>query len=100
MPYERIDYSFPPLDHIAKPIVPNDSPATDAPQEKKFKKKVDSRTWISIRKGRSMPRSIRIRPRLRRRRGEFIIIDITNISQNVQVQAQSLAELSHRTNLP
>jgi predicted ATPase len=37
-------YSFLPLDHIANPIVPNASPATEAPQEKKFRKKVDSNT--------------------------------------------------------
>lgn len=37
-------YSFLPLDHNAKPIVPNASPATEAPHEKKFKKNVDSST--------------------------------------------------------
>jgi hypothetical protein len=73
LPYEKIDYSFLSLEYIANPIVPNASPATDAPQEKKFKKKVDSSTWISIKKGRMMPRSIRVKPRLRRRRGEFIM---------------------------
>jgi len=52
--------------------VPNDNPATDAPQEKKFKKKVDSSTLMTIKKGRTMPRNIRDRPRPRRRRGEFI----------------------------
>jgi hypothetical protein len=65
--------SFLPLEYIANPIVPKDNPATDAPQEKKFKKKVDSNTWITIKKGRIMPRNIRIMPRLRRRRGEFMI---------------------------
>ena len=57
---------------MANPIVPKDNPATDAPQEKKFKKNVDSNTWITIKKGRIMPRNIRSMPRLRRRRGEFI----------------------------
>ena len=73
LPYKRTDYSFRPLDHIAKPIVPSDSPATDAAQEKKFKKKVDSSTFMTIRKGRIIPRSIRTMPRPRRRRGEFIM---------------------------
>jgi len=54
-------------------MVPKDNPATEAPQERKFKKKVDSSAWMTIRKGRSMPRSISIKPRLRRKRGEFIV---------------------------
>jgi hypothetical protein len=61
------------LEYIAKPIVPKDSPATDAPQEKKFKKKVDSNTWMTIKNGKIIPNNIRITPRLRRRRGEFIV---------------------------
>jgi len=59
---------FLPLEYIAKPITPNANPATDAPQEKKFTKKVDSSTWMTIKNGRSMPISIRTKPRLRRRR--------------------------------
>ena len=43
-------YCFLVLEYIAKPIVPNDSPATDAPHEKKFKKNVDSNIWMTIRK--------------------------------------------------
>jgi hypothetical protein len=57
---------------MANPIVPNDNPATDAPQEKKFKKNVDSNTWMTIKKGRTIPNTIRNMPRLRRSRGEFI----------------------------
>jgi hypothetical protein len=57
---------------MAKPIVPNANPATDAPHEKKFKKNVDSTTWMTIRKGKIIPNIIRMIPRLRRRRGEFI----------------------------
>jgi hypothetical protein len=56
--------------------VPNASPATEAPQAKKFRKNVDSSTWMTIRKGRAIPRSIRITPRLRSRRGEFIMVCI------------------------
>jgi predicted ATPase/DNA-binding SARP family transcriptional activator len=37
-------YSFLPRDHSANPTVPNANPATEAPQEKKFRKKVDSKT--------------------------------------------------------
>ena len=73
MLWKKIDYSLLPFDHIAKPTVPNAKPATEAPQEKKFKKKVDSSTWITIKKGRIMPRSISTRLRPRRRRGEFIM---------------------------
>jgi len=65
-------YSFFPLEYMAKPMVPKDNPATDAPHEKKFKKNVDSKTWMTIKKGRIIPRSIRATPRARRRRGEFI----------------------------
>ena len=54
--------------------MPNAIPATEAPQEKKFRKKVDSRRWMTIRKGRIIPKSIRVTPRLRRKRGEFIIV--------------------------
>jgi hypothetical protein len=60
---------FPLLAYMANPIVPNDNPATEAPHEKKFKKKVDSKMWMTIKKGRITPRSIRITPRLRRKRG-------------------------------
>jgi hypothetical protein len=61
-----------PLDHIAKPIVPKDSPATDAPQEKKFRKKVDASTWITIKKGRITPSIIKMMPKPSRKWGEFI----------------------------
>ena len=60
---------------MANPIVPNDNPATEAPQEKKFKKNVDSKTWMTIKNGRIMPRSISIMPRLSRNRGEFSSLD-------------------------
>jgi hypothetical protein len=67
-----IDQSLFPFVYIANPIVPNAKPATDAAQEKKFKKNVDSRTLIIIRKGKTMPNSIRNTPSPRRNRGEFI----------------------------
>ena len=57
---------------MAKPIVPKDNPATEAPQEKKFKKKVDSKTWITIKNGRMMPKSIKTMPRISRSRGDFM----------------------------
>jgi hypothetical protein len=57
---------------MAKPIVPKARPATDKPQEKKFKKKVDSKTWMTIKKGRTTPMIIMNPPRMRRKRGEFI----------------------------
>jgi len=66
-------YCFLSLEYIANPIVPNASPATDAPHAKKLKKNVDSSTWMTIKKGRAMARNIRSTPRLRRKRGEFII---------------------------
>src|SRR5688572_25320521 len=69
-----IFYSFLFRTQVATPMMPRNSPATEAPHEKKFRKKVDSRTRITIKKGMTTPRTIRIRPRLRRRRGEFIII--------------------------
>jgi hypothetical protein len=58
---------------MAKPIVPSASPATDAPPAKKFRKKVDSNTLMTIKKGRTIPSSIRITPRLRRKPGDLII---------------------------
>jgi hypothetical protein len=70
---KRIDYSFLFFEYIAKPIVPQDNPATEAPQEKKFKKNVDSNTWMTIRKGKIIPKSMRVRPRIRRKPGEFSI---------------------------
>lgn len=90
-------YSFFVLDHIANPIVPNASPATDAPHEKKFKKNVDSNTWMRIKKGRRMPKNIRIKPRLRRRRGLFIMVDTTNRQQNDPVLVQNPLVLFHHT---
>ena len=65
-------YCFLPRDHVANPIVPSASPATEAPHEKKFKKNVDCRTWITIKKGKITPKSSKITPRLRRKPGEFI----------------------------
>jgi hypothetical protein len=58
---------------MANPIVPKDNPATDAPQEKKFRKNVDSSTLMTIKKGRIIPRSIKATPTLNRKRGEFIV---------------------------
>jgi len=66
------NYLFFNLEYHANPIVPKDKPATDIPQDKKFRKKVDSNKWITIKKGRITPMSNRITPRRRRRRGEFI----------------------------
>jgi hypothetical protein len=62
------------LEYVANPIVPKANPVTDAPHEKKFRKNVDSNTLMTIKKGRTMPNSIRNRPRLRRRRGDVIVI--------------------------
>ena len=58
-------------------MVPNASPATEAPHEKKFKKNVDSKTWITIRKGKIIPRSMSPTPMPRRKRGEFISLAST-----------------------
>jgi len=52
---------------MAYPIVPNASPVTDAPHEKKFKKNVDVSTWMTIKKGRTIPNSINTTPRVRRK---------------------------------
>jgi hypothetical protein len=71
--WKGVNYSFLFFEYRAKPIVPNASPATEEPQEKKFKKKVDSRILITIKKGMTMPSIIRKMPRLRRKRGKFII---------------------------
>jgi len=73
MRWKKIDYSFLFRTQVATPMMPRNNPPTDAPHEKKFRKKVDSNICINIRKGRTTPRIIRIRPRPRRRRGEFII---------------------------
>jgi hypothetical protein len=61
------------LDHNAKPIVPKANPVTEAPHAKKFKKKVDSSTLITIKKGKMMPKSSRKMPRVRRKRGDLNI---------------------------
>src|SRR5215216_1353230 len=60
---------------MAKPIVPNYNPATEAPHEKKFKKNVDSKRWMTIKNGRMMPRSIKTIPKISRKRGEFSSLD-------------------------
>jgi hypothetical protein len=74
MRWTRTNYSFLlVLDQSAKPIVPSASPATEAPHEKKFKKKVDSSTLMSIKKGRTIPRSIRTMPIVRSKPGDFIM---------------------------
>ena len=79
---EKRDYSLLFREYMVKPIVPNASPATDAPHEKKFKKNVDSSTWMTIKKGRIIPKSMRTKPRLRRKRGEFIIL---LLSRNIRL---------------
>src|SRR5215208_4486552 len=60
---------------MANPIVPNDNPATEAPHEKKFKKNVDSKRWMTIKNGRMIPRSIKTIPKISRKRGEFSSLD-------------------------
>ena len=67
-----MNYSFLPLEYIANPIVPNARPATEAPHEKKFKKNVDSRIWMTIRNGRAIPKNIKRIPRPKSKLGEFI----------------------------
>lgn len=55
---------------MAKPMVPNDNPVTEAPHERKFKKNVDSNMRMTIKNGRAMPINMRIIPKTRRKRGE------------------------------
>jgi hypothetical protein len=62
------------LDHNAKPIVPKANPATEAPHAKKFKKKVDSTTLITIKNGKIMPNSSRVTPKMRRKRGDLSMV--------------------------
>ena len=69
---KRTNYSFLSFEYIAKPMVPNANPDTEAPQDRKFKKKLDSNTCITIKKGRTIPTNIRNMPMPSRRRGEFI----------------------------
>jgi hypothetical protein len=71
-PVLEASYSFLPFENITKPIVPNASPVTEAPHDKKFKKKVDSRILMAIKKCKAIPNSIRTTPRIRSKRGEFI----------------------------
>jgi len=49
--------------------MPSISPSVDAPDAKKFKKKEESITRMTIIKGRIMPRNNRIRLKVRRKRG-------------------------------
>jgi hypothetical protein len=79
---------------------PRNNPATDAPHETKFRKNVESIRRMTINKGRTKPNSIRVKPKLRRRRGLFMMADITNKPQNDSARVQNPMVLFHRINQP
>ena len=76
-------YSFLPFENITKLIVPNAGPVTEAPLDKKFKKKVDSRILMAIKKGKAIPDSTGTMPRIRSKRGEFISLARSFMELNV-----------------
>jgi len=77
---------------------PKNNPPTENAQPKKFNVNVDGITCMMINKGMIQPENNRIKPRLRRRRGLFIMADITNMPQNDSARVQNRAEIFHRMN--
>ena len=65
-------YSFLSRTIIAAPINPRNNPATEEVQPRKFNVNVDGMTCMTINKGTIQPENNRTRPRLRKKRGEFI----------------------------
>lgn len=74
--------------NIASPIIPRNNPPTDAPQLKKLRKNVDGTIFSTIKKGRIQPNRSRIRPKVRRKRGDFILIDKASRPPNDPVRGQ------------
>jgi hypothetical protein len=72
-------------------------PATDAPYEKKFRKKVDSRILITIKNGRTTPITIRSAPNQIILFGVSHLILVTSTLQCDQVPVQNLAGLPRHT---
>src|SRR5258706_306841 len=95
--WKKTNYSFLIFDHVATPMKLRNIPLTDAPHEKKFRKNVDSIMWMTIKKGKATPRNISTKPMPRRRRGWFMMADITNKPQNDSARVQSRAEIFRHT---
>ena len=92
-------YSLLSLTIIAAPIKPRNNPATEEVQPRKFNVNVDGMTCITINKGMIQPENNRIKPRLRRRRGEIIMLaDITSKPQNDSARVQNRVEIFHHIN--
>ena len=83
----------------ATAITLRNNPATEDVHERKLRKKPSGRMRMTINTGRMKPNSIRIKPRLRRKRGDLILVDTANRLQNVQEQVQSPGVPFHHIDL-
>ncbi len=73
------------------------NPNVEEPEEEKIKKKLESSTLITIKKGKATPRNNRVKPNVIRKRASNLMADITNKQQNDRAQVQNLAVLLNCT---
>ena len=83
----------------ATAITLRNNPATDDVHERKLRKKPSGRMRMTINTGRMKPNSIRIMPRVRRKRGDLILVDTASRPQNVREQVQSPGVPFHHIDL-
>lgn len=95
--WRKANYSFLIFVHVATPIKPRNNPLTEAPHATKFRKNVDGMICIIINRGMIQPVNNRIKPRLSRKRGSFLMADTTNKPQNDSARVQNPVVLFHRT---
>ena len=83
----------------ATAITLRNNPATEDVHERKLRKKPSGSMRMTISTGRIKPNSIRIRPRVRRKRGDLILVDTASRPQNVREQVQSPGVPFHHIDL-
>ena len=83
----------------ATAITLRNNPATDDVHERKLRKKPSGSMRMTINKGTIKPNSIRIIQRVRRKRGDLILVDTASRPQNVREQVQSLGGPFHHIDL-
>ncbi len=86
------------MPRLAAPTRPRTSPSSDTPKEKKFRKKVDSRIFMTMRTGKTKPMINMIDPTIRKWTGFIsLIIYIASKLHGVLAPVRTPAEPPRRT---
>ena len=78
---------------MAAPIRPRNNPATEKVHPRKFNVKVDGMTCMTISKGTIQPENSRTRPRLRKKRGEFIDYILLRTERRSECSSKTVVEV-------